>query len=240
MDRFQLPQAYYNYLIYGTFGLLVLLSILFASVPSLIAASAAFLIAVIYSKSSNIINPILARAGKISIASGSYTLSDNPRVAVSYFGNLYACVGVSLLLLNSQVTGTSEKFEEIIAKCKYPFEFSVAVESMGTKKVMDDLETRRRMKEIELSRSDNSKIDQINKLQRELDLISGEIAQIAQGSKPIYVSMRIKCSASSYSEGEAASTALSRLESVSNLFGATYNLSYKVLSGEELMKSICG
>ncbi|MDE1825702.1 MAG: hypothetical protein KGH61_01415 [Candidatus Micrarchaeota archaeon] len=240
MDRFQLPGIYYNYLIYGIFAILVLLSILFASVASLISACAAFLVSIIYSKSANIINPMLSRKAKVCIVSGSYALSHNPRVAVLHSENIYTCVGASLLKLNSQVTGASEKFNEIVAKCKYPFEFSVIVEEMSTKKVTEELETRRRIKEIELSRLDGTKIGHTNKLQRELEVINGEIAEISHGSKPVHVKIRIKCSASSYSESEAANTMLSRLDSVSNLFGATYNLSHRFLSGEELMKNISG
>lgn len=223
---------------YGGFVFAILLSIAFGN-PALLALSVVLLLfAVIYSKSSHIVNPILARKFGITVVNQGYRLSENLKVAIKEMDSGYRALCIALLTPSSRITADGSKFEELLLKSRFPFEFSVYVKEINPKKILDSFETKRRIKEIELSRVHPSKTEESGRIRRELGMIEGEISEITKGSLPIGVGIKLRCSATGASESEAANGAITRIDQLCSLFGTTYNLGFRHLSGEELLGSI--
>jgi len=235
MDPIDFIERNSSNLIYGVFAIMLLLSIILFSPIALAISAVSFTVAILYSRSSHIINPILARRHGIVLVGSGYRLSENPKVAIRGEGELYKGVCVAALIPNSRITNSSEKFEEIVAKCRFPFEFSVQVAENDLKGVVDSLETKRRIKEIEISRTRASKSDELSRLRRELAIIESEISEITKGKRPTGVVIRVKSSSCGSTESAAANSALLQLEQLCSLFSATYNLGHRVLTGEELL-----
>ncbi|MDE1846161.1 MAG: hypothetical protein KGH53_02685 [Candidatus Micrarchaeota archaeon] len=227
-------------LAYCGFVSTILLSIVFESAPLLLLSLISLLLAVAYSKSSHIINPILVRKFGIVLIGGSYRLSENLRVAVCDSELGYKARCAALLIPNLRISGDASKFEEILSKTKFPFEFSISVRELNLKKLIEGFETKRRMKELEIARTPKSRPEEISRLRRELGLIEGELAAISKGSMPISVGAKVSCTASGASESEAGNSALLRVEQLCAIFSATYNIDFRHLSGEELLESIGG
>lgn len=224
--------------IYLCFAIVLLLSIAFANL-ALVGVSLVFLLAsVVYSASAHIINPILARKFNINLIQEGYLLSENLKVAVKKEQDEFKAKCVCILHPSSRISGQSEKFEEIIAKSKFPFEFSIQISEIESKKIMDAYETKRRIKEIEISRTSPLKSDSISKLNRELEVIEGEIQQLALGVTPTKALFKLKCSAKGASQSQAANLATSRMSTLLTLFSTTYNLSANELLGEELLANL--
>ncbi|MGI0141982.1 MAG: hypothetical protein ACREBF_05050 [Candidatus Micrarchaeales archaeon] len=238
MDTIEFLEENSKYLIYAAFAIMLLLSIALSSATALIVSACVFLAAIAYSKSSHIINPILAKKSGIVLVSEGYRLSENTKVAVKGGSPNYSAVSIALLTPNSKVTNGSEKFEDILSKCRYPFEFCIHVAETDIKKVVDNLQTKRRIKEIELSKTPDAKPDSSNKLRREIAIIEGELFEITKGQRPTAVLLKLRSRARGRSEGEAANAALSQIEKLCNMFSATYNLGCAILSGEELLQNI--
>lgn len=221
--------------LYLLFASLLILSILFAN-PFLVAICAlSLLLAVVYSGSAHVLNPIIARKYGINVVQNGYRLSENLKVAIKGIESGQKAVCISLLIPSSRITGESEKLEEIISKTRFPFEFSLQIKELEPKKIIEAYETKRRMKEIEISRTSPSKPEEISRLKRELEIIEGELAQITKGTIPTKASMKLKTYATGHSESEAANIALGRMDTLCTLFSTTYNLSAKALLGEALL-----
>ncbi|MDE1828427.1 MAG: hypothetical protein KGH65_04675 [Candidatus Micrarchaeota archaeon] len=238
MDPIDLIERNSAYLTYGLFAVTLLLSIVLLSPIALAISAVSLLAAIVYSRSSHIINPILARRHGIVLVGQGYRLSENPKVAMRNEGALYKGVCVAHLLPSSRITNSEEKFEEIVAKCRFPFEFSMQVVENDLKGVLDALETRRRIKEIEISRTRPSKSDEVSRLRRELAIVESEISEIAKGKRPTGVVLKVRSGSCAPTESAAANSALSQLEQLCGLFSATYNLGHRVLSGEELLSNM--
>ncbi|MDE1855977.1 MAG: hypothetical protein KGH49_01945 [Candidatus Micrarchaeota archaeon] len=227
-------------LLYGIFASLLLASILLLSPIAIAACSISLLAAFAYSKSYHIINPILAKKHGIVLLCAGYALSENAKVAVKENDGAYSAVCVAFLSPNARVQHGEEKFEEILAKCRFPFEFSISVVERDTKKIFEDLQTKRRIKEIEISRTSLSKQDTLSRLKRELAIIEADLSSLASGRKPTEVTLKLKSAAMGASESQAANASFSQLEQLCSIFSAVYGLSWNIATGEELLASIGG
>ncbi|HVA82635.1 MAG TPA: hypothetical protein VNF06_00530, partial [Candidatus Aquilonibacter sp.] len=111
---------------YGGFVLAILLSIAFGSAILLAVSILLLLLAIVYSKSSHIINPILARKFGITVVTDGYRLSENLRVAIKEVNSGYSALCIALLTPSSKISADGSKFEELLLKTRFPFEFSLS------------------------------------------------------------------------------------------------------------------
>ncbi|MDE1869794.1 MAG: hypothetical protein KGH71_02290 [Candidatus Micrarchaeota archaeon] len=240
MEFKELAKRNFANLAYCGFAIAMLFSIALGSAVLLCLSVLSLLFAIVYSKSSHILNPLIARKFGMVLVTEGYRLSENLRVAIKETSSGYHALCVALMTPSSRITADGSKFEELLLKARFPFEFCLYVQEINPKRILDSFETKRRIKEIELSRVPHSKSEESSRIRRELSMLEGEIAQITKGSLPIGIGIRLKCSALGASEGEAANFAISRIDQLCSLFGASYNLSFRHLSGEELLGSIGG
>lgn len=238
MDAKELLTANSKLGIYVCFAIVLLLSIIFESIALVGLSVILLLLSIVYSTSAHIINPLLGRKFNINLTQEGYLLSENLKVAVKKEKEEFKAICISVLHSTYKISGQSEKFEEIIAKSRFPFEFSVQVGEIESKKIIASYETKRRIKEIEISRTDPKKSDSLSKLNRELEVIEGEIVQLASGVTPTKALFKLKSSGKGASQSQAANLALSRMSTLLTLFSTTYNLSAKELVGEELLANL--
>ena len=229
-----------KHLLLGVFGFLMLLSILLGSALALVFSSITLLIYLVYSRSYHILNPILASKYGAVLLSNGYSLSYDNKVAVRAIDGKFKAISIAVLEISSKITNEGSKFEEILSKCKFPFELNIAIKGVELKKVVDSLETRRRIKEIEISKTEATKYQTISKLKRELNIVEGEIASLTSGKLPVETIVRLSSSSICETEGEAIGSVRNQVIQVCGIFSATYAVGYRLLAGEELLRELGG
>ena len=129
--------------------------------------------------------------------------------------------------------------ENIISHLNFPFKFVLNVEGMDLRKVLDPLETRRSIKEIELGRlPERSKEERRSRLMREIEQIESDIRAIKSSNVPVRVLHYLMTSSSGQSRVLASERAKSQIRSVSAEFDAILNSRSTPICGDELARLI--
>ncbi|MGC9010893.1 MAG: hypothetical protein ACP5JN_01980 [Candidatus Micrarchaeia archaeon] len=203
----------------------------FLSVPF-----ALFSIAYLYS--GKLINNAIIKSSRMLIVSKGYELSNNLCSAVSKKGRFYESISIAVIFVNSPLNAGNASFQQILEKVKVPFEYSIELKELSRKNILDDLETKLHIKEIELANARSEGSKDVNRIRREIAVIENEIKAISSGSKPFDVKFKIKCKAISTSLIDAATTSERNAEYVASLFASNFNAGYALLKGESLLEEI--
>ncbi len=238
MEEEKFKNKLYSYMFYALAGAALVASIFFYN--ALLFGIAAFLIflSALYYSSGHLINNMLLRHSLLVEIYNEYRLSDNIGSAVKRIGNDYKSVSAAVLRPNRGISVGSSEMLALIEGMSEPFEFSIAVMEMNKKALLENLETKRRMREISLARLSQGTYDKTNEIKRELEVFEKEIEGIRSKGKALDVSIRIRTCAVSPDEIEAARSSYARLVHVSDAFSTVLNADYSVLKGEELLLSL--
>jgi hypothetical protein len=178
---------------------------------------------------------VIKRTGIIQLVD-DYELEGDRISAVRKKGEIYSAVSAAVLRDMPSKELDREGIERIIASSNAPFRFVLQVAKLNTGKIFDDLKTRRRMKEIELSRAGARKGDDPTKVvERELELIEGEIRAINMGAVPLKTSIYLMSFAESESKFASEERALSQVKALAGEFSAVLGAGFEVLNGAELI-----
>lgn len=181
---------------------------------------------------------IIKRTGIVQVV-GNYELAGDRVSAVTKRGSLFCALSAAILNDLPSKGMEREGIERIIASTNAPFRFVLQVEKLNTGKIFDDLRTRRRMKEIELSKTVSRKGTDTSKIiEREIELIESEIRAIGSGAVPLKAEMYIMSFAESESKFVAEEKALSQVKALAGEFSAVLGAGFEVLSGAQLIKTI--
>ena len=215
----------------------LLLSLLFGSALLAFLAMVMALLSIIYLHTGKLINNLLIKNSRVIVLSNGYELSNNLYSAVKKGNSFYESISIAILIVNSQISNNGLAFEQLLDKLKVPFEYSIELKELNKKRILDELETKLHMKEIQLANEKpNSK--ELGRLKREIGIIESEINAINSGGNPFNVEFKIKCRAASTSLIEATSVSQKNAELVANLFATSLNVGYRLLKGEELLNAI--
>ncbi len=214
----------------------IISSFAFGNAIFAIISSFLMLLSIAYLYSGKLINRLIIAGTKPIIIYKGYELSNNLASAILRKGQYYESISMAELILSSQVNPSNYSFENIISRINVPFEYKIELKGLSEKKLVDELETKMHIKEIELSNASNER-DSI-RLRREIEAIEGEIKAISSGSKPLDVKFIIKCKAISQSLIEATTTSQKNVEHVASIFANEFNLSYSLLKGESLLEEL--
>jgi hypothetical protein len=216
----------------------VLCSAIFAN--GYVAAVSAFLVllSVAYFNSGHVINNFLIKRSAIIEMYDGFKVSRNLDSLVKKTNEGYIAIATALVRIDSKKTVENGKIKELIEGIRVPFEFSIALKEVDGKKLLESMETRRRMREIVLSRVSRKKEDKINSLRREIDVINDEISNIKKGGKALDMTVKISSFSSSVSELEAVREVSSNIKQVGDSFSVTFGVGYDILKGEELIEFI--
>ncbi|MGC8479384.1 MAG: hypothetical protein ACP5M9_01815 [Candidatus Micrarchaeia archaeon] len=235
MDESDLNKKLYFYGLYATSIIFLLISLFTGYLYIIIISSLFLLLSILYLHSGHIINNLLIKKSMIIEIANNYVLSQNLLSVVKKDNDFYKGVSVASIRQNGQANISSESIKSLIESIHEPFEFSIFCSEIDKKRIIEPLETKKKMKEIQLTKIKDGKYDKISALRREIDIITGEIENIRLSGKAYDVLLLIKAFGSSDSESEASSQSLKTLYRVADSFSAALKLDYEVLSGETLL-----
>lgn len=133
-----------------------------------------------------------------------------------------------------------DSIERIIASSNSPFRLVVQAQRLDESKIVDNLKTRRRMKEIALSKAKAERSDSsLKMIEREIEVLENEIKAISSGSTPIETSIYLITSAVSGSKFAAQERAIAQAKELSGEFSAVLGAGFDLVSGSELIRLLC-
>ena len=238
MDEYSFSNRLYSYMFYALASGMLIVSVFFYNILLFAFASLCMFLAAMYYSSGHILNNILLKHSFVVETYNEYRLSDNLSSAIKKSGNEYKAVSVSILTLNRGVSVNSSEMLSIIEGVHEPFEFSISIKEINKKALIENLETKRRMREISLARVSSNSYDKANGIKRELEVYEKEIEGVRGKGKSLDVKIVIKTNSASVDEAEAARSSFSNLLHVSDAFSTILNADYTVLRGEELLFSL--
>jgi len=170
---------------------------------------------------------------------GDYELEADRFSAIRKKGLHFSAISAAVLREFPSKEISRESMERIISSSNSPFRFVVQVEKLNTGKITDDLKTKRRMKELELSRAKGKKVgDSAKVVEREIELIESEIKSLGSGAVPLRTSIYLMSVGSSESRFAAQETALSQIREIAGAFSAVLGAGFEVISGADLISII--
>jgi len=226
----ELGNRLYSYAFYSAAVVAMMIAMFFHSLCFLAASTLLLAASATYFHSGHIINNFLLRRGSVIEVYNNHKLSESLTSAVKRVGDSYFSVSCALL---KKVTDerNGELIASIISNIDFPFEFCLGLKRVDKNKILDDLEEKRRLKEIEITRSDAKKYDRISNLKRELSVIEGEIRTI-RGQNPLAFSLRLKCFASARNENDAIRESSRNATQLASAFSSALGFEYEILKGE--------
>jgi hypothetical protein len=181
---------------------------------------------------------VIKKTGIVQIM-GDYELEADRLSAVRGKDSGFSAVSAAILKDFPTKEINRENIERIISSSNSPFKFVVQVEKLNTGKITNDLKTKRRMKELELSRARSKKgTDSSKVVERELELIESEIKSISTGAVPLKTSIYLMSFASSESRFAAQERAFSQIKELAGEFSAVLGAGFEVLEGNDLISVI--
>lgn len=238
MEEEVLRNKLYSYIFYVTSVVVLLSAMLFRDLYLVVVVAILMFVSAAYFKSGHVINNLLIKKSKLIEIYNGYVLSKNLTSAVKKVGSSNLGVSIALLNVTRELESRPEQFRQILESVKEPFEFSIGLVEVDRTRLIEGLETRRRMKEITLTRMSQKSYDKINKTRREMDLIEDEIKNVKGGSKSFNVILRIKTTSLAKEVSEAAREASDNLSKVANAFSTSFGLEYEILRGEKLLQAL--
>lgn len=223
----------YSYCIYGTCLAIFIFSLISFNVMAIVFVAGMLLLSVVYMNSGHLINSLIIKGTHIVEVGGGYKLASNMQSLVRKVENGYIGVSIAVLKPTSTIETGSVAFENLLNKVKIPFEFCISLRKVDQKKILDSLETKRRMKELELSQA-GSDYKNINMIKRQISTLESEIELISHGDEPIEARIRLRCIAHAETESEASRISLRQVEHVAGIVAASFKLEYTVANGEDL------
>ncbi len=181
---------------------------------------------------------IFKRSNLVQIVD-SYELSGERTTAMRRYSSTYCATAAALLEINSSGRIEREQIEGIVGNSRCPFRFIMQIEGVDINKLLDKLDTRRGMHEIELNRlisaDEKSNSLRINRLKRQIEYIRGEMEKLNSGGAPLRLSQYIMTSAVSDNRLVSQERAKSQIRELASEFGALTGSKAVILSGNDLL-----
>ncbi|MCL4389401.1 hypothetical protein M1397_02190 [Candidatus Marsarchaeota archaeon] len=164
-----------------------------------------------------------SRTSAIAIRSGEYTAVSAVKI------NSVGAMGVN-----------KDNIEKMISRIGYPFKLVLYVKNFNTNKLLERLQTRKKFKEIELSRIGNRKTGRgmirSNAIKEEIAYLDNEISQIGGGGIPLELSYYLIVAGHSESKYKAEELSSASLRGVTSEFDATFGSRSSQVTGNELLE----
>lgn len=232
----QLANKTYSYAFYLTSLLVFLASLAFQNIYLIAIVAALLAAAALYFRSGHIINNFLLKKGRVIEVYNGYRIGENLASAVKRVGNSYFGVACALLESSSREQN-GDALASLVYNTSFPFEFSLGLRSVDRDRMLDTLEEKRRLKEIEIGRSDQKKYEKISALRRELSVIESEVRSM-RGQKMLALAIKLKAFSSAGDEFEASREACRNMEQLASAFSSSLGLEFEILRGEKLLAEL--
>ena len=234
----------YNYNIFILYILLLLSIILFfASIITLniiviIINMLLLLFSISFYYFNDIIEDILFKHTNIIEVFNGYELSGSRNTAVFRNNGRVGALAAALINTDNIDELDKVKLEHLIGSINYPFKLVMHVENIDIKKIIEKLQTKKSMREIELSRidaNDAKNAVRANKIKKEIENIEHDIKNISSGEVPIKISYYVITTAVSDTLLEASEHATMQIKEITAKLDALLSSHSKVLAGNELL-----
>lgn len=235
MEEYELRNRLYSYLFYSASVVSLIISIFSYNLLFIALNSMLLLLSSVYLNSGHIINNILIKRSKIIEIYNGYSLSDDLVSVFKKVGKLFYSTSIALLFVEKNFDIKQGAVRTLLENIREPFEFSIVMREIDKKRMIESLEIRRNMKEINLRKLDQKLYDKINNLQREIDILDQEIKNIRTSGKAFDILLVLKVTVKSDNEFEAERGSIKNLEHVADIFSSSMNVNYCILKGEELL-----
>ncbi len=226
---------------------LILLEVLFvflgiatgSLIMILISSILAFAIFVLYSLWDMLESSIFKHTNFIQLLR-NYEITGDRSTAMFYTGSRYGSISVAKVQNISGDGIDTPKFENLIEKTNLPFKIVTHIEKIKTKNIIENIETKKYMKEIALSKMSNKPKDKLKteKLRNEISYLDHEISELHSGGVPLTVSYYIMCAAISSDKYTAEKYSISNLNQIIIEFDSSFGTKSKLLSGDELVDTL--
>lgn len=223
------------YFVYAMSIATFIASLMSANAAVLAISSMILLSSVILLHSGHIINNILIKKSKIIEISGNYKLSQNLNSISRNENGLFKSMSIALLWPRQSSPIKGDPVRDLLDSLTEHFAFSIELLEVDKTKILENLKTKLRMKEIALSRIDDSSHDKANALRRQIDLINGDISNLASAGKSFQFAIKLMSICISESQAEAESSSSKNIEIIANKFSAALGIDHEILSGERLL-----
>mgnify|MGYP001626354892 CR=1 FL=1 len=170
-------------------------------------------------------------SGKLSKTASGLALSADAKAVIKRKENTYAAE----LRAEKQVEQSS--IAGILNRLSFDFDYVVSIRQLDSKKFIEGLELRKRLKEIEIEKCNRKNYNRLNELRQQLDMIESEIAKVS-GSKPVSAKILLKTFAENSAPYIAAKEACTNIETIASSFSSEAGFSYNVLKGEDLLSAV--
>lgn len=235
MESHEILNKAYSYLFYSASVFTLIASALSGNAYLIAATAVLLLLAAIYLNSGHIVNNLLIRHSSIIEIYNGYKASNSYDSAVKKVGNGYLSISAAVLILEKANEAGQEAMKNLIEGLHEPFRFGIALKEADKKRLVEELEVKRKMKEILLSRTDTRQYAKANELRREIGILDSDIENIRKGGKALDVIISISSFSRSESESEAAIESADSLRRVVDAFSAAFSIEYRILNGEKLL-----
>ena len=224
------------YFVYSLATAIFVASLVFSDRTTLIVSASMLLLSVALLNSGHVINNLLIKRSKIIEIAGNYRLSSSLNSMSREAGGLFKSTSLALLRPRPGSTMKSDSIKDLLDGLSEQFEFSLELLEADKSKILENLRTKLRMKEIALSRINGKSYEKDNALKRQIDSINGDISSLASGGKSFQFAIKLKSIYSSENQGEAEFCAARNIETLANKFSAVLGLDYEILRGERLLE----
>ncbi len=186
---------------------------------------------------------------KIMPAAG-YTIPKSSNAVVKYVNGIYYATGFLTANIYNYVFSAEnvdetediklgespDKWERIVMSAGFPFRFNIISVAEDVQKYRDELEGRRGVLEVQLSKEmggSNPNQLAIQDLQRKMNVLDARINRLSGGERPIDAIMYIDTTAVGVSEKEAVDALTNQLNHLQTLFNS-FDLSITRIVGREV------
>ena len=223
------------YFVYAMSIAIFIGSLISANATILIISSVTLFFSVILLHSGHIINNMLIKKSKIIEISGNYKLSPNLNSLSRNENGTFKSISIALIKPRQNSSIKSDSVKDLLDSLTEQFEFSIELLEVDKTKILENLKTKLRMKEISLSRVDGSAYDKTSALKRQIDLINGDISNLVSIGKSFQFAIKLMSICFSESQSEAESLSSKNIEIIANKFSAALGIDHEILSGESLL-----
>ncbi|MCL5099813.1 MAG: hypothetical protein M1158_01685 [Candidatus Marsarchaeota archaeon] len=180
---------------------------------------------------------VIKRTNMIQLL-GEFELSGDRESATAIIDSGYSATGAAKVIGAPEAELGRERLEAIVARTGAPFRFVVQVEKFDPKGFVEKMETRRRMREIELSkvteRNSGMGLVKTRRLKNEISMIEHELEAIGAGL-PLRLSAYVATSAAMPTKRAAEDSARAQIRALAAELGAL-GVECSVVTGNELIR----
>jgi hypothetical protein len=190
--------------------------------------------ALIHSHGRIINNLLVSRSAIIEVYNG-YKLHPNLNSAVKCSGNLYSSVSVAEMP-NTNAAANMD-LRKLAENSSFPFEVAVRIEEMDKRKFIEPLETRKKRKEILLSRLASKNSPKALELSRTISILDDEISSIASSPSILHMKLLLRTFSVSESEHSAAKESSENMKALASRVSSLTGSDINIIKGEEIFNA---